>query len=168
MKTKFIFMFCLISFLQNNLNAQIRKDNIIVGGDVGFTSVNNGSYFGIAPEVGYLFDETFEAGLGIGYTLITQGIAKRNLWNFSPYVNYFFSDSFYLRAKYQYLIGHETGTSASSMNINESAMWLGAGYQSINDHFIYRTGILYNAIYNQNTSIYNSPILPFASFAYRL
>lgn len=168
MKPKFIYYLIFFVLIHFSATAQLRNQGWIVGGDFGFSSANNTTFIGVAPEVGYLFDSNVELGGSVGYTLITSGSIKRHLWNFGPYVNYFISDSFFLRGRYQHLRGKETGTSNTDFRITESSLWLGGGYQTINNGLFYRVGILYNTLYDENTSIYNSPFLPYASLGFQL
>ena len=166
MKTILHILFFLC--IQQVASAQLRQDNWIVGGDFGFVGTGGTTYFGISPEIGYRFNNNFELGGGIGYSQISSDNAKRKLWNFGPYVNYNLAETFFLRSKYQYLTGKTTGLSSSNSNINESALWVGGGYQSLADNFFYRAGFLYNVLYNENSSIYNSPILPYISLGFQL
>ncbi len=168
MKLKHILYILLCLILQSPLHAQVKNNRWVFGGDVGYTSSGGTSYFGLAPEVGYLIKPMVEIGGSIGYTYITNGSAKRNLWTFGPHVNVSLSESFFLRGKFQHLTGKETDPSIPSFNISESSLWLGGGYQTNTSGVFYRVGFLYNTLYNANSSIYSSPLLPYASLGYRL
>lgn len=167
MKTILHILFFL--FIQQIASAQFKQNKWVIGGDFGFTSNGGTTYFGFAPEIGYRFSNNFELGGGVGYTQISTEGAKRKLWNFGPYLNYNITESFFARSKYQYLTGTTTGTSThSNNNLNEFSLWIGGGYQFLSDSFFYRAGFLYNVLYNADSSIYNSPMLPYVSIGYQL
>lgn len=148
--------------------AQTNQEGWNLSGDFRFTSSGSSTYFGLSPEIGYLYKNGFELGAGIGYAQITNNNIKSKIWNFGPYINYFINESFFVRSSYQHMSGKTTGGSSSHFNFTESALWLGAGYQSNSTGVFYRVGILYNALYKEDSSIYNSPILPYATLGYRL
>lgn len=154
--------------MQSQLTAQVKNNRWIFGGDVGFTSAGGTTYLGISPEVGYLIKPKVEVGGSVGYTYITNGSAKRNLWTFGPHINLLLSESFFLRGKFQHLTGRESDNNVPSFTISESSLWFGGGYQTINNGVFYRVGFLYNTLYNADSSIYSSPFLPYASLGYRL
>lgn len=148
--------------------AQINQEGWTLGGDFRFSSSGSSTYFGLSPEIGYLYKNGFELGAGIGYAQFKNESIKSKIWNFGPYINYFVTDAFFVRSAYQHMSGKTTEASNTHFNFTESALWLGAGYQSNNGGVFYRVGILYNALYKEDSSIYNSPILPYATLGYRL
>ncbi|MDR1195244.1 MAG: porin family protein [Endomicrobium sp.] len=47
-----------------------------------------GSLFAIAPEVGYIFSDKIDAGLGFGYESLDDGDDKTDTWSIIPFVRY--------------------------------------------------------------------------------
>lgn len=166
--TKLLFTTILTLCITQITSAQFRQEGWVLGGDFRFTSSGNATYFGISPEAGYLYNNGFEIGAGSGYAQISNGNIKNKIWNFGPYINYFITNDFFIRSTYQHMSGKTTQTSQIQNSFTESALWIGGGYQSNSEGVFYRAGLLYNALYKENSSIYNSPILPYASLGYRL
>ncbi|MGV4538189.1 hypothetical protein ACQ1RB_05840, partial [Ornithobacterium rhinotracheale] len=52
-----------------------------------------------------------------------------------------------------------------SYDINESALWIGGGYQS-EGRVSLRAGIMYNVLYKEENSIFSSAIRPFAGVVF--
>lgn len=54
---------------------------------VSYTSVDDDSYFSwkIAPEIGFQFDKTWDAGVSLGYTGVENG---QKVFELAPYVRY--------------------------------------------------------------------------------
>ncbi len=51
-------------------------------------------------------------------------------------------------------------------NLDESALWLGAGYQS-SGPVRFQAGVMYNVLYKENESIFLSGFQPFMGVSYR-
>lgn len=165
---KFILRLATALLLTQTAFAQNNTDGWVLGGDFGFTSAGDSRFLTLSPELGYRYENGFEVGFGTGFTMIKSGDIRNNLWNFGPYINYQIAESFFIRGRYQYLSGETTAPSLPSLRIHESSLWLGGGYQSINNGVIYRAGVLYNALYKENSSVYSSPFLPYVSFGLNL
>ena len=138
------------------------------GGGFGL-SFGNDSYFGlnISPSIGYMVDNNLEIGGIAGYQYAKNDYYKQNLFNIGPYVNYYIIENFFLRANYMYYTGKQKYTnsepyynSISEYNIDESALWLGGGYQS-SGQVRFQVGVLYNVLYKENESIFSSGFQPF-------
>ncbi|WP_395093301.1 hypothetical protein ACF3NR_03470 [Vaginella massiliensis] len=138
------------------------------GGGLGLGFGNNG-YFavGIIPSVGYIISEQFEGGLILGYTYSKDDYVKQNTFNVGPYVNYFPISSLFLRANYMYYTGKVTFDNANSYNYNfdESALWLGGGYQS-SGAVRFQIGMMYNVLYDKKSSRFATPWQPIVGVSF--
>lgn len=166
---RLILLFFIVCFSFSVEAQQNRKNGQwLIGGDLGYSGGSNSSYFGISPEVSYLNENGFEMGASIGYSRITFEEIKRNIYSIGPLVSYNIGESFFARTRYQYLMGTTTGA-ADNTSINESGLWIGGGYiDRQGGNGVLRIGAMYNVLYNGNSRVYSSPILPFASFSFAL
>lgn len=161
-----------ITFISISLaaNAQQNRKNgqWLIGGDFGYSGGNNSSYFGISPEVSYLYKTGLEVGGSIGYSRISVQNATRNIYTIGPLISYSIGESFFARSRYLFLRGTTSGASDNT-SFHESSLWIGGGYiDRLENGGMLRVGVMYNALYNENKSVYSSPILPFASFSFGL
>ncbi len=155
------------TFAQENQNQNI-TNNWRFGGGLGLSFGNNGYFgFNISPSVGYMVANNFEVGGIAGYQYGKDDYFKQNLFNVGPYINYYPIENIFLRANYMYYTGKQKYendqpfyNSISEIDLNESALWLGGGYQS-NGPMRFQAGILYNVLYKENESIFSSGLQPF-------
>ena len=82
---KKIFMTLAAAVMAVTMNAQV-----YVGGGVGVANTDNGTNdyttFKFVPEVGYVFNEDWAAGIAFGWQGANKGNAKE--WTINPYVRY--------------------------------------------------------------------------------
>lgn len=155
------------SFSQTNKN-QTLNNNWRFGGGLGLSFGNN-SYFGfnISPSVGYMVANNLELRATAGYQYAKDDYVKQNLFNVGPYINFFPIENIFLRANYMYYTGKQKYNdrtpyynSIYEADIDESALWLGAGYQS-SGPVRFQAGVMYNVLYKENESIFSSGLQPF-------
>ncbi|MBV7441632.1 hypothetical protein KRX57_09375 [Weeksellaceae bacterium TAE3-ERU29] len=117
----------------------------------------------IAPSVGYNLGYGLELGATLGYQLNKNNYFRSNLISGGPYINYMVVPQIFGRVHYEYYTGNQKSKiSSNEYNINESALWIGGGYES-GGAIRFRAGILYNVLYKENNnSIFSSAIRPFA------
>ncbi|MFV0176774.1 hypothetical protein OBK27_07550 [Empedobacter falsenii] len=105
-----------------------------------------------------------ELGATAGYQYAKDDYAKLNLFNAGPYVNFFPVENLFFRANYMYYTGkqkyNERYNYNYETNLDESALWLGAGYQS-SGPVRFQAGVMYNVLYKENESIFSSGFQPF-------
>lgn len=136
-----------------------------IGGGVGLNlGLNNDSYFGfnIAPFVGYSIHPSLEAGMTTGYQYSKWKNAKQNLFSFGPYLHFYPNQNLFLRAHYEYFTGNSkiNFPTNSSFHFSEDALWLGGGYRSTGKVQLY-TGVLYNVLYKEDSSMFSNAFMPF-------
>lgn len=145
------------------------------GGGVGLSFGSHG-YFTVqvSPSVGYALTNNVEAGLVAGYMYAKDDYSKQNIFNVGPYVNYYPIQNIFLRANYMYYTGTiksdyynflDTDNARYEDKFDESALWLGAGYQS-SGLVRFQVGILYNVLYKENESRFSSAWQPFMGVAF--
>ena len=171
MKTKilpFILLFSIVTFSQfKDTNGQW-----VFGGNLGIGGGSNGGFgINISPEVGFRFNNGFEIGAKVGYNYNKNDFFKSNFGNVGPYINYTILQSVFLRAQYEYLFGtvsNETiGGQTFDDKISENALWLGGGYQNnISQNIRYNIGLMYNVLYDEETSVYPTGLYPIAGVSF--
>ena len=167
---KKLLLFLISLTLSSTIYAQINQNqpfnnNWRFGGGLGLSFGNNGYFgFNVSPSVGYMIANNLELGATAGYQYAKDDYAKLNLFNAGPYVNFFPVENLFLRANYMYYTGkqkyNERYNYNYETNLDESALWLGAGYQS-SGPVRFQAGVMYNVLYKENESIFSSGFQPF-------
>ena len=155
------------TFAQDYQNQTI-NNNWRFGGGLGLSFGNNGYFgFNVSPSVGYMVANNLELGATAGYQYAKDDYSKLNLFNVGPYINFFPIENIFLRANYMYYTGKQKFddrtpyyNSVYEANLDESALWLGAGYQS-SGPVRFQAGVMYNVLYKENESIFSSGLQPF-------
>lgn len=167
---KKLLLFIISLTLSSTIYAQTDQNqplnnNWRFGGGLGLSFGNNGYFgFNVSPSVGYMIANNLELGATAGYQYAKDDYAKLNLFNAGPYVNFFPVENLFLRANYMYYTGkqkyNERYNYNYETNLDESALWLGAGYQS-SGPVRFQAGVMYNVLYKENESIFSSGFQPF-------
>ncbi|MFV0185115.1 hypothetical protein OBK25_10355 [Empedobacter falsenii] len=167
---KKLLLFIISLTLSSTIYAQINQNqpfnnNWRFGGGLGLSFGNNGYFgFNVSPSVGYMIANNLELGATAGYQYAKDDYAKLNLFNAGPYINFFPVENLFLRANYMYYTGkqkyNERYNYNYETNLDESALWLGAGYQS-SGPVRFQAGVMYNVLYKENESIFSSGFQPF-------
>ena len=163
-----IYLISLCAFSQNNQPDSKKKKsefwkNVHYGGNVGLDFSNSLTSINISPSAIYNVNNYFSTGAGVnfGYTNfrtsdITQfnyGLSLINLYN--PI------NELQLSAELEYTFVNESQKISEqkiTRNFNFPALHIGAGYRRGN----FAVGLRYDLLYNEDKSIYSSPISPFA------
>ncbi|MGO2102023.1 MAG: hypothetical protein ACTH3E_03150 [Psychroflexus halocasei] len=150
-----------IAFSQINVSKSKTENRWRVGGNIGLSFGSNDYFgFGISPSIGYKITEGLEGGLTVGYRYSDWKYSKQHMFNTGPYLNYYAIQNLFLRAHYEYYNGTQKNKlTSNSTSFDESALWLGAGYQSGGRVKIY-FGLMYNVLYNDNESIFSNGLRP--------
>ncbi|CAM3332939.1 hypothetical protein [Empedobacter stercoris] len=167
---KKLLLFIISLTLSSTIYAQTYQkqplnNNWRFGGGLGLSFGNNGYFgFNVSPSVGYMIANNLELGATAGYQYAKDDYAKLNLFNAGPYVNFFPVENLFLRANYMHYTGkqkyNERYNYNYETNLDESALWLGAGYQS-SGPIRFQAGVMYNVLYKENESIFSSGFQPF-------
>ena len=167
---KKLLLFIISLTLSSTIYAQINQNqplnnNWRFGGGLGLSFGNNGYFgFNVSPSVGYMIANNLELGATAGYQYAKDDYAKLNLFNAGPYVNFFPVENLFLRANYMHYTEkqkyNERYNYNYETNLDESALWLGAGYQS-SGPIRFQAGVMYNVLYKENESIFSSGFQPF-------
>jgi hypothetical protein len=157
----FFFTFVLAQSDEDMSNASL-KDRIYFGGNLGlqFGTITN---IELSPLVGYRFTQDFSAGLGITYIYYKFDDNNRNfetnIYGYRLFARHNIQQNFYALAEYENL-------SLEFFNINDGSVnrqwvpgiFIGGGYfQPIGRRAGFNMAALYNVIYDDQKSPYNSP-----------
>lgn len=159
---KAIIFFTLFSLTLSTINAQQKKfswENVRYGGGVTL-NLGNQTTIGISPSALYDFKNGLTAGFGIGY-LYSEPSRDSSIsaFNFSAITIYESPFSLMLSAELeQYFSTQRNNTNRFSSSF--PALHLGIAYQRGN----FAVGVRYDVLYDENRSIFASPISPIARF----
>ncbi len=140
------------------------KDRIYVGGNLGlqFGTITN---IEVSPVVGYRFTNDFSAGLGITYIYFKQEISgfedfETNIYGYRLFARHNIQQQFYAMVEYENL-SLERFSVVDGRNIEREwipGMFLGGGYfQPIGSRAGFNIAALYNVLFDEDKSPYNSP-----------
>lgn len=147
----------------NELDGDKLSDRIYFGGNLGlqFGTVTN---IEIAPIVGYRFTDDFSAGIGITYIYFKREFDnyedfETNIYGYRFFARHNIQEQFYAQAEYENL-------SLEFFNINDGSSkrewvpgaFVGGGYfQPLGRNAGFNISALYNLLYDEDKSPYNSP-----------
>ena len=165
---KFLFVLLLsvstLSFSQIGVGKSLYDNKWRFGGGMGLGFGSN-DYFGlnISPFVGYEIAPSLEGGLTAGYQYSKWKYSKQNLFSVGPYLNYYPIQSLFVRGHYEYFTGKhkydQLGGAPAEIDIDEDALWVGAGYRSPGKISFY-TGIMYNVLHKDDSKIFSTGLRP--------
>lgn len=172
-----LFLLFSFGFSQNvSINpTQYKANKWRVGGGIGLGFGSN-DYFGISitPFVSYEIAPSLEGGISTGYQYSKWSNSRQNLFNIGPYLNYYPIPNLFTRVHYEYYTGKYKYDSGSSFmgedydyNFDESALWLGAGYRS-SGKIQFFTGLMYNVLYDDDSSIFSTGLRPIVGVSFGL
>lgn len=148
-----------------SINAQHQKDTLnkerkfFFGGGIQVSVGNNFTTLGIAPSAIYKIADKWSAGSGLGYLYVKN--------SYSDYTSHVFNTS--LLTLYNPVKGLQLSLNYEHYFIkqkfidnegtyNYPSLFIGAGYQVGRHGSI---GIQYDVLYDEEKSIYNSPLIPY-------
>lgn len=164
-QNKMIFIILLLLLFKIDATAQNQNtpfwSNVRIGGGIGL-SFGDGFFSGtLAPSAVYDFDENFSLGLGLNgtynssenfYTATIFGGSILALYNVIPQLQ--------VSAEFEELFvnrNYENSQPFLDESYSTPALFLGAGFRQKNITF----GVRYDALFNENKSIYASSFTPF-------
>ncbi len=139
------------------------KDRIYFGGNLGlqFGTITN---IEVSPLVGYRFTNDFSAGLGVTYIYLKTDYSnypdfETNIYGYRLFARHNIQEQFYATAEYENL-------SLEFIRLNDFAksrewvpgLFVGGGYfQPVGNRAGFNIAALYNVMYDDQKSPYNSP-----------
>lgn len=139
------------------------KDRIFVGGNLGlqFGTITN---IEVSPLVGYRFNNKFSAGLGLTYIYFKQEIPgfedfESNIYGYRFFTRYNIQQQFYATAEYENLsLEFLNSTDLSIRREWVPGAFIGGGYfQPLGRRAGLNLSVLYNVLFDDQKSPYNSP-----------
>ena len=153
-------LFVLTSFSQEKSNKSSFWDKVQYGGgfNVGFS--NTATVIGISPNAIYNFNNKFGAGIGVSYmyakyknsSTALKAYGGSLLALYKPFVGMQLSTEF-----------EETFVKRGNLSTQIPALYLGAGYNVGRN---ISAGIRYDVLYDDNKSLYASPLTPFVRISF--
>lgn len=157
---KIVFLICFSVFSISTFSQRTDFwDNVQFGG--GFTaSFGNQTTIGISPSAIYNFDNGFALGAGLGYLYSEIGDFTTNVYNTSIIGLYQTNLGIQLSADFDYYFASQSDFNGDTFNSNFPALHLGIAYNQGRFAF----GVRYDVLYDENTSVFASPISPVVRF----
>jgi hypothetical protein len=133
-------------------------DNVQFGG--GFSlGIGNQTNIGISPSAIYNFNNGFALGAGLGYMYREIGDFSTNAYNTSIISLFQTKFGIQFSGEFEYYFASQTN-SLDTIKTNFPALHLGIAYNQGRFAF----GIRYDVLYNDEKSIFASPISPIVRF----
>ncbi|TVZ55169.1 hypothetical protein OD91_0413 [Lutibacter sp. Hel_I_33_5] len=159
MKKVILLLFLSISLFGFSQQKSTFWDNVRFGGGFGLSFGSNTTIL-LSPSAVYDFENGFALGAGLNYTYSELGTVSTNIYGISlislyqiPVVN------IQLSGEYEQLWATQTNINTKT-NLNFPALYIGAAYNKGRFAF----GFRYDVLYDENQSIYASPITPIVRF----
>lgn len=132
--------------------------NVSYGGGItlGF---GGGTTLGLAPNAVYNFGNGLSAGIGVGYLYSEFNSSTTSAFNFSVISFYQTPYEILLSAEFEQYFANQR-TSFGEFSTNFPALHLGIAYNLGK----FALGIRYDILYDENKSIFVSPVSPIARF----
>lgn len=168
MKRILLFLtFASAVFVNAQIGTQLGEENSkwTFGGSAGLGgSFGNGggTTVYLTPKVGYKITNDFEAGLAGNFSWNNSKYFSSTIVGVGPFANYYIGRSFYLSSLFQqYFINTKEKFYNDKYSTDESALYLGAGYmQNLGNGVYMQLGVMYNVLYDDQTSIFSSGFVP--------
>lgn len=161
-----------ISFAQIVSNSQSNSNRWVFSGGLGAT-FSDGFSLQVSPSAGYKITNNFIVGLSVDYfyndyNSKTNVDYTSNLFGLGPFLQYYPIENIFLKMQYQYFTGKQNfEADYADKNIDENALWLGAGYtQSISGNAFVQIGLMYNVLYDEDDSVFNTGLMPIVGISF--
>lgn len=119
----------LLLLLVFHVQAQTEKGDWLVGGELGFRTVESNSNFNFSPSAGWFILNNFALGANLGIDLSKTGDTKFRSWGLGPFMRFYFpGETFrpFVRASWEGL-RRRTETSGVSSTVKGNSYFLGLG-----------------------------------------
>ncbi len=162
-------VFFLVPFTSHSQEKKDPKDNteqknefwkhVQFGGGINLSFGNNVTNLGLSPSALYNFSDSFSAGLGVSYLYTKNKFygTSANVYGGSLITLFNPFKSGQLSAEFEQLRVNYSGSSAG-IDYSVPALYFGAAYTFGKNM---AAGIRYDALYDQNKSLYPSAFSPF-------
>ena len=156
------------TYAQENEQTNIKEksefwNKVRFGGGLGLDFSNNRTSLNIAPTAIYQLNNRFYSGAGIhfGYSSFKENNAKQFNYGLSLINLYNPIDKLQLSGELEYTFVNESFRVSGekfTRDFNFPSIFIGAGYNFGN----FSAGLRYDLLFNEDKSIYNSALMPFA------
>ena len=158
MKKCLLFLCLIISFISFSQKSDF-WDNVQFGG--GFTlGFGNQTTLGISPSAIYNFENGFALGAGLGYLHQSIGSFSTSAFNTSVIGLYQTNFGVQLSTDLDYYFANQNDVNGNEFKTNFPALHLGIAFNRGRFAF----GIRYDVLYDEDKSIFASPISPVVRF----
>jgi hypothetical protein len=165
-RLSFALVFCLLSFFAFAQDEDSRSyednpslwDKITVGGNFGL-QFGTVTYIDISPMVGYRFTDRFTAGPGFTYRYLkVRGFEGSSIYGGSAFARYLIGSQFFVQSQYESLNTPYYPGNGEERRDWVSGFFVGGGlYQSLGRRGAVLLSAMYNLMYDNVRSPYNSP-----------
>ena len=157
---KIFFTLILITSLTSYSQRGNFWDNVRYGGGFTLGFGNNQTTIGISPSAIYDFDNGFALGAGVGYLFSEINDFSTSVYSTSIISLYQTEFDIQFSGEFDYYFAKQSTFNGGSINTNFPALHLGIAYNQGRFAF----GIRYDVLYDENKSVFASPISPVVRF----
>ncbi|WP_438977327.1 hypothetical protein [Polaribacter sp.] len=159
MKKILLFVFLGISFVSFSQQKSDFWDNVRFGG--GFTlGFGSQTTVGISPSAIYDFNNGLAIGAGVGYLYSEINDFTSNVYSTSIISLYQTNFNLQFSSEFDYYFANQSTFNGGSVSTNFPALHLGVAFNQGR----FAVGVRYDVLYNENKSIFASPISPVVRF----
>ena len=159
MKKIVVFIFFLVSLTTFSQKTDF-WDNVKFGGGFTLGFGNNQTTIGISPSAIYNFDNGFALGAGLGYLYSEINDFSTTAYSTSILSLYQTKFNVQFSGEFEYYFAKQQVQGFDSFNSNFPALHLGIAYTQNR----FAVGIRYDVLYNEDKSVFASPISPVVRF----
>ena len=159
MKKILLFVFLGISFISFSQQKSDFWDNVRFGG--GFTlGFGSQTTVGISPSAIYDFNNGLAIGVGVGYLYSEINDFTSNVYSTSIISLYQTNFNLQFSSEFDYYFANQSTFNGGSVSTNFPALYLGVAFNQGR----FAVGVRYDVLYDENKSIFASPISPVVRF----
>lgn len=143
----------------------------IYGGNAGCGFLGGDGFTVYAtPSLGYKIGKGLVGGIEGKLSWQKSNYSRSSIWGVGPFLRYFIGRSFYASADFQrYFIKQKVKSTGTKFSHKESALNIGAGYlQPLGTNSYLKIGANYNVLYDKDTSVLESPFVPYIGIVFGL
>ena len=159
MKKYILILFCFASLSLFSQKSDF-WDNVQFGGGFTIGFGNNQTTIGISPSAIYNFDNGFALGTGLGYLYSEINDFTTSVYSTSIIGLYQTNFGVQFSSDFDYYFAKQSTFNGGSINTNFPALHLGIAYNQGRFAF----GLRYDVLYDENKSVFASPISPVVRF----
>ncbi|WP_299013705.1 hypothetical protein [uncultured Polaribacter sp.] len=157
---KYITLFCLGLSMTSFSQKSDFWEHVQFGGGFTLNFANNQTNIGIAPSAIYNFDNGFALGASVNYLHSKINDFTTNLYGASLISLYQTKFGFQLSGEFDYNFANQQILGGGTTNLNFPALHLGVAYNQGR----FAVGLRYDVLYDENNSVFASPISPVVRF----